>query len=73
MVLTCEGSDEQFAGYIPFFSEFLREPDLAWPHTVLSYDDSLRRGILEKYDAASQQFFQRFGALDNSGAPDTRQ
>lgn len=72
VVLTGEGSDEHFAGYIPFLAEFLREPDLAWPHTALSSKDSLRRGILEKHDAAAHKFFDDFGTMDGNAAPDNR-
>lgn len=67
MVLTGEGADEHFAGYIPFVTEFLREPDLAWPHGVLS-NDKLRQGLLGR-EAASQPWYASF-SMNNGGAMD---
>ncbi|KAE8830705.1 hypothetical protein PTNB85_07292 [Pyrenophora teres f. teres] len=38
VVLTGEGSDEHFAGYRELLTDFVREPDLAWPNTGLTED-----------------------------------
>lgn len=42
VVLTGEGSDEQFAGYGDLLVDFLREPDLSWPHRELPEDTRTR-------------------------------
>ena len=64
VVLTGEGADEHFAGYIPLIAEYLREPDTAWPQSILSSNDGLRRELFEERDAASQKFYNDFGATD---------
>ncbi|KAA8618169.1 AsnB Asparagine synthase glutamine-hydrolyzing [Pyrenophora tritici-repentis] len=38
VVLTGEGSDEHFAGYRELLTDFVREPDLAWPDKGLTED-----------------------------------
>jgi asparagine synthase (glutamine-hydrolysing) len=42
VVLTGEGSDEHFAGYKDLLTDFVREPDLSWPHTSLSEEARLK-------------------------------
>ncbi len=43
VVLTGEGSDEHFAGYQDFLTDYLREPDLAWPpSSELSEEERLQ-------------------------------
>jgi asparagine synthase (glutamine-hydrolysing) len=44
VILTGEGSDEQFAGYGQLLADFLREPDLSQPTTILP--DDLRLKLL---------------------------
>jgi asparagine synthase (glutamine-hydrolysing) len=67
VVLTGEGADEHFAGYIPFVAEFLREPDLAWPHGVLLSNDKLRQELLGARDAAARVFYDSFGSTSVGG------
>lgn len=73
VVLTGEGSDEHFAGYVPFGEEYLREPDLAWPYGVLSTNDNLRKELLAEKEVASGRFLSSFGAKYlTSGAESSR-
>jgi asparagine synthase (glutamine-hydrolysing) len=67
VVLTGEGADELFGGYIPLVSEYLREPDHSWPHGILHSDDKIRQELLVPRQAASNAWFQSFGASE-SGA-----
>ena len=55
VVLTGEGSDEHFAGY--FFLQtldYLREPDLALPHDVLTSNEELRTTLFATVQKSDQ-------------------
>ncbi|CAN9227763.1 unnamed protein product [Alternaria alternata] len=41
VVLTGEGSDEHFAGYRELLTDFVREPDLAWPNSCLPEEERI--------------------------------
>ncbi|KAL6400205.1 asparagine synthase [Ilyonectria robusta] len=45
VVLTGEGSDEHFLGYTYLPAEFLREPDLSSPDSILTKDNALREKL----------------------------
>lgn len=61
VVLTGEGSDENFAGYLPaYLPDFLREPDLAWPQTKLL--DTTRAHELEKTEQAMLDYYRSIGS-----------
>lgn len=61
VVLTGEGSDEQFAGYPAYLPDYLREQDLAWPiHNTLSEAERLVQ--LDKTETAARVYYKSRGA-----------
>ena len=60
VVLTGEGSDENFAGYPLYLPDFLREPDLACPAACLPED--ARRPALERETSQMATAYSRIGA-----------
>ncbi len=71
VVLTGEGADEHFAGYPYFPSEFLREPDLSRPDTVLATDHALREGMQRAVVAEARSIFRKVGANVKDEQPDS--
>ncbi|KAH8645677.1 hypothetical protein BX600DRAFT_484943 [Xylariales sp. PMI_506] len=72
VILTGEGSDELFAGYSWFISEYLLEPDYAWPESILRKDDDLRKELHEKSLEGLQGVFSNVGGKSHKEilAPD---
>ncbi|KAL9617487.1 MAG: hypothetical protein Q9160_007698 [Pyrenula sp. 1 TL-2023] len=61
VVLTGEGSDENFAGYLPaYLPDFLREPDHAWPQATIP--ESARTHQLEKTEQAMLDYYHSIGS-----------
>ncbi|KAK0375624.1 asparagine synthetase [Colletotrichum limetticola] len=71
IVLTGEGADEYFAGYLFLVSDFLREPDDALPLTELTKDTELREALNES--AAAQLRSIVYEAILNSVPPDAQE
>lgn len=69
-MLTGEGSDEHFAGYPYFPCEFLREPDLSQPDSLLAKNHELRRGMQQAAGAEMNAIWRAIGADVYEGAPD---
>ncbi|PSN59361.1 glutamine-hydrolyzing asparagine synthase [Corynespora cassiicola Philippines] len=66
VVLTGEGADEHFAGYPYFPPEFLREPDLALPDSLLAANNELREGMQRAADAEMKAIWANIGANGES-------
>ena len=71
VVLTGEGADEHFAGYPYFPAEFLREPDLGMPESILAKDDVLRTQLQESASGEMNAVWRSQGAAEYEGAPET--
>ncbi|UQC77634.1 asparagine synthetase [Colletotrichum lupini] len=66
IVLTGEGADEHFAGYLFLVSDFLREPDDALPLTELTKDTELREALNESAAAQLRSMYKGMGMFDHS-------
>ena len=69
VVLTGEGADENFGGYPLYQPDFLREPDLAWPSSVLSEDSDLISSLQEEKEAQVAATYTAIGADATNRAP----
>ncbi|KAF1964823.1 glutamine-hydrolyzing asparagine synthase [Bimuria novae-zelandiae CBS 107.79] len=68
VVLTGEGSDEQFAGYATLLVDFLREPDESWPSRTLPDDLRLKLLAREQGYGGDQASIQSFRPTDPPSA-----
>ncbi|OJD36739.1 asparagine synthase [Diplodia corticola] len=68
VVLTGEGSDENFAGYPTYFPDYLREPDLAWPANALP--DKKRDELRKEMEALTNQNYKAIG-MDSAKTGDS--
>ncbi|GME22604.1 asparagine synthase [Neofusicoccum parvum] len=60
VVLTGEGSDENFAGYNPtYLPDYLREPDLSWPENPLP--EERRENLREEMEALARRNYEVIG------------
>ncbi|KAL1636238.1 hypothetical protein SLS56_001217 [Neofusicoccum ribis] len=60
VVLTGEGSDENFAGYNPtYLPDYLREPDLSWPENPLP--EKRRENLREEMEALARRNYEIIG------------
>ncbi|KAF2759253.1 asparagine synthase [Pseudovirgaria hyperparasitica] len=50
VILTGEGSDEQFAGYFDLQPDFVREPDLSWPSPSNTLPESVRKTLHDTFE-----------------------
>ncbi|KAK1466910.1 asparagine synthetase [Colletotrichum melonis] len=66
IVLTGEGADEHFAGYLFLVSDFLREPDDALPLTELTKDTELREALNEFAAAQLRSMYKGMCMFDHS-------
>ncbi|KAK1977271.1 asparagine synthase [Colletotrichum cereale] len=73
VVLTGEGSDEHFAGYPYFPCEFLREPDLSQPDSLLARNHELRTEMQRAAGAEMNAIWRAIGAdvYESAAADDT--
>ncbi|OAD06217.1 hypothetical protein MUCCIDRAFT_106785 [Mucor lusitanicus CBS 277.49] len=62
VVLTGEGSDEHFGGYIHFQADYLLEPDLSAPDGIELLSDEQREKKLNMF--SSQQDFKKYSKTD---------
>ncbi|GKT47552.1 amidase chyE [Colletotrichum spaethianum] len=62
VVLTGEGSDEHFAGYPYFPCEFLREPDLSQPDSLLARNHKLRKEMQQAASTEMNAIWRAIGA-----------
>ena len=69
VVLTGEGADEHFAGYSYFTPDFLREPDLSQPDSLLTSNSELRESTFNSVDAEIKALFQNIGATQHQDLP----
>lgn len=60
VVLTGEGADEHFGGYPSYLSDYLREPDHAWPQNPLS--EEKRQKQCDKAEAETASYYRSVGA-----------
>lgn len=60
VVLTGEGSDENFAGYNPtYLPDYLREPDISWPANPLP--EEKRERLREEMEALAERNYKAIG------------
>lgn len=60
VVLTGEGSDENFAGYNPtYLPDYLREPDVSWPANPLP--EEKRERLREEMEALAERNYKAIG------------
>ncbi|KAF9881754.1 hypothetical protein CkaCkLH20_00900 [Colletotrichum karsti] len=69
VVLTGEGSDEHFAGYPYFPCEYLREPDLSQPDSLLARNHELRNEMQKAAGAEMNAIWRAIGADVYESAP----
>jgi asparagine synthase (glutamine-hydrolysing) len=60
VVLTGEGADETFAGYPIYLADYLREPNLSWPHQKLTDIESIAK--CEQNDEEIIKYYESIGA-----------
>ncbi|KKY19459.1 putative asparagine synthase [Diplodia seriata] len=68
VVLTGEGSDENFAGYPTYLPDYLREPDLAWPANAMS--DEQRDKLREETEELTERNYRTIG-MDSAKTGDS--
>ncbi|KAK1509603.1 asparagine synthetase [Colletotrichum tamarilloi] len=66
VVLTGEGADGHFAGYLFLVSDFIREPDDALPLMELTKDTELREALNESAAAQLRSMYKGMGMFDHS-------
>ena len=69
VVITGEGADENFAGYILYLPDFLREPDPSWPSSQLSEEDRIAQ--LHQTEEACVQMYASMGTDSSNRKPCT--
>lgn len=65
VVLTGEGSDEQFAGYANLLIDFLKETDHSWPIRELSESHRLQKLAEEQGQATNESSIARMRVMDS--------
>ncbi|KAI9172815.1 Amidase chry2 [Paramyrothecium foliicola] len=70
-VLTGEGSDEHFGGYLYFLPEFLRGPDLNLPDSTLTKENELRETLQQAVAGAMSAIWRSQGLDQYEGNPET--